>query len=101
MRRMRPRKEALASVEVLAVFSRTCLAWWGWKPVARRGQADRPRAPAPGRTKVRCQHTEGNTMANISEEVRRISPAITAIRRDLHQHPELGFHEVRTAGIVA
>ena len=40
-------------------------------------------------------------MANISAEVRRISPAITAIRRDLHQHPELGFHEVRTAGIVA
>lgn len=23
------------------------------------------------------------------------------IRRDLHQHPELGFHEVRTAGIIA
>ncbi|HNT23358.1 MAG TPA: amidohydrolase [Anaerolineales bacterium] len=24
-----------------------------------------------------------------------------ALRRDFHQHPELGFHEVRTAGIVA
>jgi hippurate hydrolase len=26
---------------------------------------------------------------------------LTAIRRDLHQHPELGFEEVRTSGIVA
>jgi amidohydrolase len=28
-------------------------------------------------------------------------PAAIAVRRDLHQHPELGFHETRTAGIVA
>ncbi|MEM6972981.1 MAG: M20 aminoacylase family protein [Pseudomonadota bacterium] len=27
--------------------------------------------------------------------------ALTAIRRDLHAHPELGFEEVRTSGIVA
>ncbi|MFN8589064.1 MAG: amidohydrolase [Candidatus Eisenbacteria bacterium] len=27
--------------------------------------------------------------------------ALVAVRRDLHQHPELGFREVRTAGIVA
>lgn len=26
---------------------------------------------------------------------------LTAIRRDLHAHPELGFEEVRTAGVVA
>jgi len=26
---------------------------------------------------------------------------LTAIRRDLHQHPEIGFEEVRTSGIVA
>jgi amidohydrolase len=26
---------------------------------------------------------------------------LVAVRRDLHQHPELGFEEVRTAGIVA
>jgi amidohydrolase len=26
---------------------------------------------------------------------------LTAIRRDLHEHPELGFEEIRTSGIVA
>ncbi|OJF97541.1 M20 aminoacylase family protein [Pararhizobium antarcticum] len=28
-------------------------------------------------------------------------PFLTALRRDLHAHPELGFEEVRTGGIVA
>jgi amidohydrolase len=40
-------------------------------------------------------------MANISQEVKAVAPTMTDIRRDLHQHPELGFQEVRTAGIVA
>jgi len=26
---------------------------------------------------------------------------LIAVRRDLHQHPELGFEEVRTSGVVA
>ncbi len=30
-----------------------------------------------------------------------IAPHLIAIRRDLHAHPELAFHEVRTAGVVA
>ena len=30
-----------------------------------------------------------------------LHPAAIALRRDLHQHPELGFRETRTAGIVA
>jgi amidohydrolase len=40
-------------------------------------------------------------MANVSAEVKTRSAAMTALRRDFHRHPELGFHEVRTAGIVA
>jgi hippurate hydrolase len=28
-------------------------------------------------------------------------PDLTALRRDIHAHPELGFCEHRTAGIVA
>ncbi|WP_343528206.1 M20 aminoacylase family protein [Sphingomonas sp.] len=31
----------------------------------------------------------------------RAIEALTALRHDLHAHPELGFHEHRTAGIVA
>ena len=31
----------------------------------------------------------------------QLAPTLIAWRRDFHQHPELGFEEVRTAGIVA
>lgn len=34
-------------------------------------------------------------------EAEALRDELTAIRRDLHAHPELGFQEVRTAGIVA
>lgn len=30
-----------------------------------------------------------------------LQPSLVATRRDLHQHPELGFRETRTAGIIA
>jgi hippurate hydrolase len=35
------------------------------------------------------------------EAIRKFHDELTALRRDLHAHPELGFEEVRTAGIVA
>src|SRR3954449_12214395 len=34
-------------------------------------------------------------------EAETLADELVAIRRDLHAHPELGFQEVRTAGIVA
>ncbi|WP_417599729.1 M20 aminoacylase family protein [Pararhodobacter oceanensis] len=37
----------------------------------------------------------------IPQRLRDFADDLTAIRRDLHQHPELGFEEVRTSGIVA
>ncbi|MEZ5751573.1 MAG: M20 aminoacylase family protein [Paracoccaceae bacterium] len=37
----------------------------------------------------------------IPQRLLDFSTDLTAIRRDLHEHPELGFQEVRTAGIVA
>jgi metal-dependent amidase/aminoacylase/carboxypeptidase family protein len=40
-------------------------------------------------------------MANISPEVKALSTPMAELRRDLHRHPELGFQEVRTAGIIA
>jgi amidohydrolase len=45
------------------------------------------------------------TLANdpttaIRAATQRIEPALIEIRRDIHAHPELGFQEERTAGIV-
>jgi amidohydrolase len=37
----------------------------------------------------------------IRDAVSAIEPHLTAIRRDIHAHPELAFEETRTAGIVA
>jgi hippurate hydrolase len=37
----------------------------------------------------------------IDATIQAITPTLAAIRRDLHAHPETGFEEVRTAGIVA
>ena len=34
-------------------------------------------------------------------EVAAIEPELEALYKDLHQHPELGFQEVRTAGVLA
>ena len=40
-------------------------------------------------------------MSNYLSLAQTLAPDIIAWRRDFHQHPELGFHERRTAGIVA
>ncbi|HET6384957.1 MAG TPA: amidohydrolase [Armatimonadota bacterium] len=37
----------------------------------------------------------------ISPPVMRLRDRLVAVRRDLHQHPEPGFHEVRTAAMAA
>lgn len=36
----------------------------------------------------------------VIDQIARFSADLTAIRRDLHEHPELGMEEVRTSGIV-
>jgi len=38
---------------------------------------------------------------NTLERIDAFADELTAIRRDLHAHPEVGFEEVRTSGIVA
>ncbi len=38
---------------------------------------------------------------NLLDEARAIQDETVALRRDFHRHPELGFEENRTAGIVA
>ena len=46
-------------------------------------------------------HAQAVPVATVDAAVQRILPEVTAWRRDLHQHPELGFAETRTAGVVA
>jgi len=49
--------------------------------------------------------TYGQSLAELAEKVKAIvqrdEARLTEIFLDLHQHPELGFQEVRTAGIIA
>jgi amidohydrolase len=40
-------------------------------------------------------------MDHLKSALDELVPGMVAMRRDLHQHPELAFEEVRTAGIVA
>ncbi len=41
------------------------------------------------------------TPTDLLQRARALAPALVALRRDLHRHPELGFQETRTAGVVA
>jgi amidohydrolase len=43
----------------------------------------------------------GGVMARLDAFIAEALPRIVETRRDLHRHPELGFQETRTAGIVA
>ncbi|OUC08046.1 hypothetical protein RY27_11315, partial [Litorilinea aerophila] len=40
-------------------------------------------------------------IAQIRQEAEALFPQLVHWRRDFHSHPEIGFQEVRTAGIVA
>ena len=40
-------------------------------------------------------------LAKVNAAIDADAPRLTAIFKDLHQHPEIAFTEARTAGIVA
>jgi amidohydrolase len=44
---------------------------------------------------------DGSTPLSILDHIREFQAELTEWRRDFHAHPELGFEEVRTAGLVA
>ena len=56
------------------------------------------RITAKSRSNVLCNRI--TDMPNI-DRIEGFADELTAIRRDLHAHPEIGFEEVRTSGIVA
>lgn len=43
----------------------------------------------------------GSLASEIDRAVEAVTPKVVAWRRDIHQHPELGLHETRTAQLVA
>ena len=45
--------------------------------------------------------TANDPARRIRDAAEALQPALVAIRRDIHAHPELAFEETRTAGIVA
>ena len=42
-----------------------------------------------------------NLLQTLHDDARQLHDQLIAWRRDFHQHPELGYQEIRTAGIVA
>jgi amidohydrolase len=64
--------------------------------VTRQRRRRDPNAPAAGSVLAHAP-THSRTFAMATTEI----DTLIATRRDLHRHPELGFQEFRTAGIVA
>jgi metal-dependent amidase/aminoacylase/carboxypeptidase family protein len=45
-------------------------------------------------------HNRETRGMQISEQIQQYRDELIALRRDFHRHPELGFEEFRTAGVI-
>lgn len=63
-------------------------------PASARAQANGPSAPASG-------HIPEALIAKINALIDADAERLTSVFKDLHQNPEIGFTETRTAGIIA
>jgi amidohydrolase len=48
-----------------------------------------------------AQTSDAATLRDLDARVAAVTPQVVTWRRDIHQHPELSFHETRTAALVA
>src|SRR5690606_40171648 len=77
----------------------TTSSTWPTSLLPSTGAPARSSIPAPACSTLIYHHARStNLMLN---QARAMQNQLTSWRRDFHQHPELGFEEVRTAGIVA
>ena len=75
------------------------LPWTRLRP-GNLHQAERHRLHAASQISLHLLRNRKTEMPNI-ELIDSYAEELTAIRRDLHAHPEVGFEEIRTSGIVA
>src|SRR5512139_1034887 len=57
--------------------------------------------PAPGRPAAAAAPALDALHARVDKAADAILPTVVTWRRDLHAHPELGNHEVRTSAFLA
>ena len=54
-----------------------------------------------GSVSLRAQAAPPAPASDLDRRIAAVSPRVVAWRRDIHQHPELSYQEVRTSGVVA
>ena len=57
--------------------------------------------PLPRSTSAQVPGANNELSKEIDARMVQVMPKVVAWRRDIHEHPELGFNEVRTAALVA
>jgi peptide/nickel transport system permease protein len=110
----------LGAIIAFAIITETVFQWPGHGAALHPGGELRRRAgdggvPVPDRAVLRRDQPGGRSpllcgrsppaleaaMTSPVDRIRRFHPELTAIRRDLHAHPELSFTEERTSKVVA